>query len=702
MGITRADRASNLVDIEVWNARKRDAALGREATRDDNSDDDLSEDQQKELEIARWCMQLLRDSERAREPYEAFEDCWDIFNGNVWPSKYPVWKAKITLNKIRAFIWFMQAVMTDQKPRINVEPLSKASTQAAKILGKLVDRDWDENDAQKYIALAVLYGLIFGTGFLKITYNPDAAGGKGKHEWSAPVPYRIWTNKTATCPEDADHIIHIEEQTMSWVARNYPEKYATVRKFKGAHVSSRSEGAGARDPVREGFGDSRLPIENAVRTAINNVMQDLGKPSRNMDDNDTIDVGEFWFHDVETEDYERQKMIDGKPGMKDDIDADGLPVLQISGYAIGMSEIDGQPFSYPKYKIKQVPDMETATRLKYPNGRLVVMCGPVVVRDIPNPFQIDGFPFASWRNQDVGAAWGTGEPLGLKDGNVAINRLISQAYDIIEKTGNPQLKYKKGSGLDVRSLKNKPGSIISLDEIDALQMLETKPIQPAHLELVSVLKGFLGEVAGLQDAVMGAAQASNTAFATVDSLQESGAAPLRARVRGMERMVGRAGKLRVQLIQQFDRADRPIRERINNQAPAPIADEDGEPIAVPMPIDAVQTRFTEYKQADIQGRVEFTIVPDSSMSVSPAGLKNFYLMLYDKHIVDQQAVLDKLKIDDGELILNRMQKAAAAAAQQKAASKAKPGPAPRPGGGSKGTPSPPSQIPSRKQNAGVR
>ncbi len=687
---------SKLTPYTEWESRKRDIAKGRGR---EEKREELNEDQAAELEIARFCMQLLRDGQEAREQYETFDDAWDMFIGNVWPARYPTWKARVTLNKIRSFLLFLQAIMTDQKPRVSVLPLFKGSDEAAHLLGKLMDRSWDETRMQMKIALAVLYGLIWGTGFLKITYDPLADNEVGRHEAHAIVPYRIYTNASATSIEDARFIIHVEDQTLGYVAEKFPDKYNVVRKFRNIRVDS--ERGSTRDLIREGTGQSRLPIENAVRTAINNVMQDNGQRGRNLDDNQLVEIAEFWFKDETTESYERQVVRNGKPQMTDAIDADGRAMVHITGWKEATSAVDGLPYMQPVYSVQKVPLMEPARRKVYPNGRVVIMAGPVVLRDIPNPFECDGFPFAMWKNVDVGAFWGQGEALNLKDPAIALNRIVSQIFDILAKIGNPMLKYKKGSGLETRTLQNKPGSIIPLDEMEALQPLQVSPLQPGFFEYANMIEKVMGTIVNMPDVAMGGTAGGNTPFAVVDSLQEAAAAPTRQKVRNMEEMVTRSGNIRMKLIQQFDKGKRPLRERIDPVSPTPTYGEDGELIYVPMPAAQTELKFTEYKNADIRGPMEFSVVPDSSLSVSPAGVRNLYMQLFDKHAIDQQALLEKLNIDDAPEIIKRMMAAQAAAA----AAKGKPGPKPKPNSADAKHPPPGrprTQAPSRGAVAGLR
>jgi hypothetical protein len=664
---------SGLLSHAVWLSQQEEKGRKRDYDDDDDSPE-LTEEEKEKFKIVRYCANLYDDARKAREPYETFDIAWDLYIGNVWPTKWPSWRAKITVNKIRSFITFMQAVMTDNKPRIMIEPTVPGSEDAADLLKKLVDRDWDENNMQEKLSQFVLFGLIWGTAFMKITYDPYGNGGRGKHLAAPIVPYRIFTNRTATCIEDAEYVIHVEEQTMGWVRRNFPTQARAAWGVRGMRIGKGRDRD--RDYIREGDINETERIISAqnVNGNISAPQWTSPGPEYMDEDGDTVEVCEYWLRDDSLEMYERPKYVNGKPKMEPVIGADGEYELEIVGRRAEISEIDGMPFIRPIRKAKMKPVMETAWREKFPNGRLVMIAGGrILLRDIPVPFQTDGFPFAMWKDYNVGAFWGQGETMALKDCAVALNRIVSQVYDILEKTGNPSFKLRKGSGVNAASIKNKPGSIIAMDDMDALAPLEKPPIPPQFLELYGIIGKAMGEVSGVNDAVTGALPASNTAFATMDQLQESGAAPIRLKVRNLESGINRIGKLRVALIQQFDNGQRPLRRPDHERE----VDEEG---AVVEPSSATHIDWQTYGRKDLQGSVEFGVVPISSLSSSPAGLWNKWMQMYDKHLIDRRWWHDKQRIEGYRTELPRMERQEAADKAQEMAAQAskgkgKPGPA---------------------------
>lgn len=655
---------------------------------------------------------MLRVGIEARKPFESFDKSWGYFNGDFWPVGMPRWKSRITVNMIRSFILFMQAAMTDNKPRFTVRPSMPGTEHSATMLGKLGDRQWYVTGSQHQCSLAALHGLIFGTGFVKAVWDPSERGGKGGIVVDEILPYRLYFSPNARSVKDSEFVIQHERKSIGWVARGFPDKAKRVRKFAGGSNAMESESA-QRDLINEG-GPGAGPRKN-IHTAAS-MDGHLVRMPRNGEMNDPIDqelidVYEFWYRDDIREEYEKQEVIDGVPQFEYVMDADGFNEMEETGEAeTVISPIDGMPLVVPKLAPKRKPKMVTAKRFTFPNGRLALVAGEVLLRDIPNPFQIDGWPFADWRDVDTGIVWGQGEPLNLKDANIGANRTLSQTYDNINLAGNTSWLVHKNSGINPDFLRNRPAAIIPVegDIQQAMKAVEKPQISGESLNLFNVLFKVMPGLAGLSDAIMGATPAANTAFATIDQLQESGAAILRQKVRNFEQLLERLGRIIIALIQQYDEGEAPLRDdkADNNRYEAVYGESDPETgekelMAVVVPNDAVAVSWTHYSNAMLQGPIEFEIVADSSLSTSPSGMFNKLMTLFDKKIVDQQYVVDKLNLEDGDAVVKRMK----AEAMMQAQMKKKPGPKPKsdaPSAARRANQPPTSHLPSARANAAVR
>ena len=133
----------------------------------------------------------------------------------------------------------------------------------------------------------------------------------------------------------------------------------------------------------------------------------------------------------------------------------------------------------------------------------------------------------------------------------------------------------------------------------------------------------------------------------------------------MERGIKRMGRLRIALIQQFDNGSRPIRvpENEMNDAPAPGAN--------------TRVQFKSYRRSQLQGQVEFGMVPVSSLSTSPASAWNKWMTMYDKHLVDRRWWHDKQRIEGWRTELPRMEAVEKQEMAMQAKDKSKPGPSPK-------------------------
>ena len=483
---------------------------------------------------------------------------------------------------------------------------------------------------------------------------------------------------------------------MGWIRENFPNQAKLCEKVKGHKTVGAPEDLLNRDYIREG--QAKVPrVLSAMQVDRNTVLPSapMAHPSYIDDDQETVPITEYWIKDQTLEAYPCPVVENGKIKMVPAIE-NGAVVMEVKGTRQITSEITGQLIDVPNRQPKMVPKMETKWRKVYPNGRLVVIAGGrVLLRDIPNPFQTDGFPFAMWKDNDVGSVYALGEPLQLRSCATAVNKIASQVYEILQKTGNPGWKLKKGAGVNTNAITGQPGQCIPMEDTrEGLVPLDKPQIPGEFFTLFEIISKGMAEVSGMNEAVTGSIKADNTGFATIDQLQESGSAPIRLKVRNFESGLRRYGKLRIQLIQQYDHGEKPL--RIEQQRAPGVVESSGD----------VEVQFRRYRNQDIQGQVEFNIVPISSLSTSPAGTWNRWMTLFDKKLVDFQWWHDKHRLEgfksEVPRILAQQKQDAMQEAAIKRASKV---------GGSKSNPArsaaqsrraPPSNLPSRGENSMIR
>ena len=84
-------------------------------------------------------------------------------------------------------------------------------------------------------------------------------------------------------------------------------------------------------------------------------------------------------------------------------------------------------------------------------------------------------------------------------------------------------------------------------------------------------------------------------------------------------------------MQQFDNGDRPIRIGADDINFEP--DENGGEVV--QPASTVSVKFKTYTNLDIQGQIEFKVVPISSLSTSPAAVASKWLKFYELGLIDE-------------------------------------------------------------------
>ena len=322
----------NGVPKAAWDARKREEAKQKRTVETRDEAEELTPEYAEKYKIIAYCRNLFEASKRTRKPYETYDRAWALFNGE-WPDRRATnpTRARITPNKIRSTVAFQHSIMTDTRPRFSIEPIVPGSEDAADLLRRLVDRDWDESDMQAKVSLWALYGLIYGYAFIKRTYDPYANGGRGKHNVDVIEPSRVWINDTAQGIEDAEHIIHIDKTTMGWIRRNVPEKARVIYNLRGGGMVSQSED-GYPDTSPKKAQKSYPTVLSAMKTQQQIIMpQPRGLPAEYEDDTDTVELAEFWVRDDSREAYEVQEVdrsghLVFKPEMKD-----GEVVMQVVG-----------------------------------------------------------------------------------------------------------------------------------------------------------------------------------------------------------------------------------------------------------------------------------------------------------------------------------------------------------------------------------
>ncbi|MEW6095780.1 MAG: hypothetical protein AB1567_04540 [bacterium] len=139
---------------------------------------------------------------------------------------------------------------------------------------------------------------------------------------------------------------------------------------------------------------------------------------------------------------------------------------------------------------------KTISSLKYPRGRMIVVANNILLDDRPNPYY--HFPFIRFINIDSTKYWGLGDVEYLLGEQIALNKMVSKAMEIIDKHTKRPLFADEGTiqkevefteyGLKIEK---QPGSVVSWMDMPAF---------PDEIfNMIELLKAQMDNKAGLMD-----------------------------------------------------------------------------------------------------------------------------------------------------------------------------------------------------------
>jgi hypothetical protein len=207
-------------------------------------------------------------------------------------------------------------------------------------------------------------------------------------------------------------------------------------------------------------------------------------------------------------------------------------------------------------------------RLKYPNGRKIVLAGGVLAFDGPNEYEDGLFPYARLVNYVLPHEFhGMSEVEQLQGPQKIFNKLVSFSLDVLVLMGNPIWKVGTGSGVDVDNLFNRPGLVVEADDINQVQREEGVQLQPFVLQLIDRMANWFDGISGANDVTRGVRPEGVTAMGAITALQEAAQTRIRQKSRNVDAYLQNVGQMYKNRVFQFYSAPRIFR-LTNNQGAA--------------------------------------------------------------------------------------------------------------------------------------
>ena len=556
-------------------------------------------------DVGRYVQRIFNTAKAYRKKVDAnWDNYYDAYRGrfNWWRSYNQYkdnWRTRLTVNHTFATCQNIVAVLFDNKPRIDIRATSWRQNPYAQTLQIAVDQIWSRRRLGSKSEDAMLNGCIYGNGYLKIYWNPDAENGQGDVDGEVVPTQYLFADPRATDIEDAEYIIEAKPVPVAYVHEMYGERGKLVHADapQGSYAESRAQRSTLRGLEVFGGMDSGSVRFSTPVGAVPSLSGQYDPAAPQAFDGKTSDkwvtLIEAWVRDRREETYEIDVLMPGPQGM----------------------QWGKQPMKRPMY----------------PYGRLITMAGNIVLRDIPSPYR--RWPYVRFVDVRLPAEfYGVGEPEVLRDLQFEINKRRSQMVDHAAHMGNAIWIIDKNSMVDPDMLTNRPGQVV--DKVGGTEVTRLPPpAMPSWLPaMYTTAVGEVHEISGMSAMPGGLPPRgirSGSGFEAVANITNT---RVRSRGRNVEYAVESIGRIIVSLIQ--DNYTYPRMVRVLGAAG--------------------NVWFVPFDGRTVRGDWDIVVEPGSMMPVTRAVRAQQAIELYRMQAIDRRALLEATGFPGAEEVLQRM------------------------------------------------
>lgn len=573
-----------------------------------------------EIKTIKMVDHLFQKAKNARKAYdEKWLDNYRMFRGKQWKDARPSFRHSEVINLIFRAIQSDVPTLTDAMPKIEFVPSEPNDFEVAQILNDVVSSDWDKNNWGYKITEALYDSHIYGTAFGCVKYDAEMDLGIGGIEFKSADPFYQYPDpESLDVNEKSRYYIEAEPIPLETLKIEYPE----VAQFLKADLQDISKkDKGLSEEVRY-----KSPTDNRT------VME--GSSAYDLKaHNEALKIC-CYVKDLETVE-EEMKEADPTTGQE---------------------------------------NVKYITRLKYPNGRMIVVVNGVLCEDGPIEYEDRKFPYLKLSNYILSREfWGMSEVEQLESPQKIFNKLISFALDVLTLMGNPIWIVDTSSGVDVENLFNRPGLIVEKEPGSEVRREEGVQLQPYVLQMIDRMKSWFDDISGSNDVSRGVRPEGVTAASAIEALQSAANTRLRQKSRNLDAFMQNFGQMYLSRVFQYYSAPRVFRITNNQNVTQYFKfhvdqNETGDKIA----------RVQKYSQGDdgkyylnpenqynLQGRFDVKISTGSSLPFEKSRVEQQAFNLFDRKIIDEEEVLKTLRYPNAEQVMKRMtDRAAQIAAMQ--------------------------------------
>lgn len=573
---------------------------------------------------------MYSKAKKYRKRYDGkWIDYYKMFRGKQWKEVRPSYRHSEVLNLVFQTIESMVPTLTDSRPKLEYLPTTPDQHELADILTKVAENDWTHNNWLYTLTEILFDSHFYGTGIGTCYFDQKANLGLGNICFESTDIFYFFPDPSARdINEKYCRSITLAEPTdLSKLKKDYPRK----AQYFTSDVIDLAQGDKA-DINQVMF---KSPVDSKLIT------EGVGGYD-NLDRTQALKLTCLFKDDSFDEEEQEALKSDGTP----DLDENGQPKSQF------------------------------VQKLKYPNGRKIVVAGGVLCEDGPMEEDDGLFPYMKMVNYILPREfWGMGEVEQLEGPQKTINKLISFSLDVMTLMGNPVWTVPTSAGIDTDNLFNKPGLIIEYEGTEAPKRDPGVGLQPFVLELFDKYRQIFDGLSGQTDLSRGAEPTDVTAASAIEDLQEAQHTRLRLKSRNVDAFLQQMGKIYLNRVFQHYSVPRIIRVTGDDNVTQyfhfhveKLEQEDGSVKKFAHIVTKNPDGSPNPQILEITGDFDVRISTGSTLPFAKAQKFNQSMTLFKANIIDDEEVLKNIEYPNYEAVLARVQqkKAAEAQAQQQA------------------------------------
>ena len=396
----------------------------------------------------------------------------ELYNGDFFkPFKLPKYKTRIVANSVHSIVETVYSILTDRPNKVDIMPKTEDQVESARLAQEAVESEMRKNKALRAINGMKRDGLVYGNGFMKLSYSENGI------EYSTPDIYTVFVDPLATNIEEAKCVIfatptYIKDVREMFENGNKVQSEGKLDEYK-AFIRMKSEDALGGTTTVSGGGEKGVPGAPSTATGVS-----------------SSDVQTDFQELTPTDDMDDKEIFGGQVLLK-------------------------ECWHYMNDKLY-----------------LTTYAGKVLLQHTEAP--TDFIPIVQFKNYaDEHHFWGKGEPEIVEPLAVGTAILLSQSLDNIIYHGNPAWVMSKSlSKTPGNRPSDKPGQVFWTNgPHENIQRLPAGNMSSSNLPLAQYMMQLTDSISGVHDITQGRNPSGVTAAKAISALQEASQQIIRAKER---------------------------------------------------------------------------------------------------------------------------------------------------------------------------